>query len=141
MPVIVVRNAFALDRKSNTLWRQNEEAANAERRHQDLVLVTALQDATLAFKGLGEMAREDIAVHIDAGVGLPSDVTLISVEVLFDKPERTIEVRTAFAEALKKAALECYAACKLKNQHLVDPKLYKVEVAVRRFDPKNEVYI
>lgn len=140
MPVITVKNAFALDREEYINGARNEAAEYSSRRWWDKKLAEALQKATVDFKELNVKYETDVAVYVDASVGLPLNLTFISVDVLFDTEERTFEIRKAYAGALKNAALACYADfCKDRSMERSAP--YVVEVAVRRFDPKIDVYI
>lgn len=61
-------------------------------------------------------------------------VIFVSVDVLFDKEERTREVREKLAENLKKAALACYA-------ERLSERGYRVEIAIKRFDADSDVYV
>jgi hypothetical protein len=130
MPVIFVWNAYGLSTDNLPMSHQNlvEQRGRRDR------LAEALQAAVLSVHELGQMQKGDILVVYPDGAATPSDLTLISVDVLFDKRERTREVREKLAEKLKKAALDCYA--KRDKDHG-----YRVEVAIRRFDPKTDVYL
>ncbi|MBI5071444.1 hypothetical protein HZB93_00920 [Candidatus Falkowbacteria bacterium] len=96
-----------------------------------------LRDACLSIKEL-KLSASDIVIEIwDVSVnafveGEEHAPVVIVVELLFDNPERTIEVRRKLAEALGKAAKGYYT--------MIDGSSWPVEVAVKRFSPEKDAF-
>ncbi|MBU1032672.1 MAG: hypothetical protein ABII13_00460 [Patescibacteria group bacterium] len=85
-----------------------------------------LIDACFEIKELGFSDPHDITV-VYAGennVVMSGDPLIIIVEMLFEKPERTPEVRQRLAKSLGKAV-----------KKVIDPRL--VEVVIKRFNPED----
>lgn len=144
MPVIFVWNAFGLRFDPRHRWRsaQSTTPSAVKEGPSQTVWVNALQhdfsaalrNAVLSVKELGQMAPADILIVFPEAQTSPADLTLISVDVLFAAEHRTREVREKLAERLKAAAEKLYAA-------QGETGVYRVEVAIKRFDAQADVYI
>ena len=126
MPVLFVWNVF--DPSKN---RRQRAAPSSPPLREDLDV--ALRGAVLSVTELGPITSDDILIVYPTCAATPTDLTLVSVDVLFDRPHRTREARVKLAEALRNATLGCYARSDRSHG-------YRVEVAVRRFDDQADVY-
>lgn len=96
-------------------------------------LATALHAACWNLNKLGLTDVSDVSVCFggDEIHGFIFSPLIIVVELLFDKPERTPEVRQKLAEELGKRAKEW-----LRSNYTSRP----VEVAVKRFNPERDAF-
>jgi hypothetical protein len=79
------------------------------------------------------IAGADVTVSYNPGMADQNDQTVIViVELLFDKPERTFEVRQRLAEQIGTYILEG-----LKRHG----RARKVEVAVKKFNPEKDAFV
>ena len=113
MPLITVWNYPSTWEKSPFIQCLKKSAIDIK----ELNLTT--EDVSVAFAG------EQSMDHLDKCL-------IIMVELLFDKPERTIEVRRQLAGSLGKAA-KIY----LETRVFLG---WKVEVAVKRFNPDKDAF-
>lgn len=144
MPVITVYNAFGLERSLPEVdavaitnkWLTLSKWKSA--------MIAALQAATCSVAELKITDKNDVLVHLLDGMTEPWNVTYISVDVLFDKKERTHDVREKLAKALRDAvdAIYSHRLNEGRNPYATLLKhTYKIEVAVRRFNAKTDVYL
>lgn len=103
------------------------------------ILAADLKGAALSLGALGGLGlgSNDVTVCIAGNDFSPSGEDLshpcvIVVELLFDKPERTEEVRRTLAERLGKAAKEFF-----RNKLGINRV---IEVAVKRFNPERDAF-
>lgn len=101
----------------------------------DHALGVALREACFSVKALSLEKPEDVVVCTgstdDAGSRAP---VIIIVELLFDKPERTQEVRKQLAEALGEAARRFYQSEEMRITNK------PIEVFVKRFNPDKDAF-
>lgn len=95
------------------------------------VLAHELGKACVSVDALGLKDASDVLVSFQGGairaeLEQPPAPLLIVVELLYDKPERTIEVKRLLAEALGSAARMCVGSTRA------------IEVFVRTFNPQHE---
>lgn len=92
-------------------------------------MIKDLRDACLNVKELGLTDRKDVTIYPVASDSISTDSgpIIIIVELLFDRPERTHEIRQKLAEALGQAA-------KISSPNR------SVEVAVKRFNTEKDAF-
>lgn len=112
-----------------TVW--NNDPYN----HTCASLRDRLQEACLEVKALGLTTKADITVCFVQNRYNSSDggPVIVIVELLFDKPERTLEVRRHLALVLG----ECIKAYYKEFSYCSDRE---VEVAVKRFSPEHDAF-
>lgn len=146
MPVIFVWNAFGIEREEEPLGLSATTTPSAVKeggsasfypskpRPRHHALGARLREAVLSMPELGTMTAADVLIIFPEAQASPADLTFISVDILFEAPHRTREMRTKLAGKLKEAASAFYAKLGIAEK-------YKIEVAVRRFDAEADVYI
>lgn len=119
MPVITVWNS-GIDRMVDG-WRQGLGSE----------FIRILKEAVISVPELKDTSKDDIAVFLPSGYADPPNLMLVSVDILFDAPERTREVREKLAKRLLHAARTAFSDF---------PR--KIEVVVRApFDTTRDVYL
>lgn len=90
----------------------------------------AITKTIVAIPKLG-LKKDDISYHFPKDTSVISDdvPVVIIVELLFEKPERTKEVRDQMAKAISEA---------FRKTAFVYRNIKSVEVAVKRFDPNKD---
>ncbi len=113
-----------------TVWNSVRVAANLEDLERS-VLRGAIRMVCLGITELGLTKPEDITVRYpDLGdEPSPEDPIIVVVELLFDKPERTPDVRQRLAMKLFEV---------VKQFHINRGRA--VEVAVKRFNPERDAF-
>lgn len=77
-----------------------------------------------------KIGESDVMISINQGVADGDDQTIVViVELLFDKPERTFNVRHQLAKSI----------CEYISKYFIN-KSCKVEVAVKKFNPEKDAF-
>ncbi len=128
MPIIRVEN-YPNDWTLNPVPDETEEARQGKQRKWKSELAYALRNACVAAEVLGIDKPDDVTVVFGGEQVVESDRKLvIFIEGLFDKPERTKEVRDRLAERLGKATREPL------------PLGWHAEVLVKRFNTEKDSF-
>lgn len=123
MPFITVWNWASGDKFANDPFNVAELRSN-------------LRKACLGISELGLTEDADVTVCL---AGSPEyrggGPIIVVVELLFDKPERTLEVRQRLASALGESVKAYY-----RRYAGIDQRDREVEVAVKRFNPERDAF-